>query len=78
MNKFGGADVVAQKDLSIDWLEDYISGNMEFPERLQRMRSALRTQHQGAASVKLAELVEVTIRRHQRRGAAAGNHARGF
>jgi UDP-N-acetylglucosamine--N-acetylmuramyl-(pentapeptide) pyrophosphoryl-undecaprenol N-acetylglucosamine transferase len=71
MKKFGGADMVAQKDLSIDWLEAYISGNMEYSARLQRMRSALQTQHQGSASAKLAELVEITIRRYQRRGAVA-------
>lgn len=70
MEKSGGADWVAQKDFSIEWLEEYLSGNMDFPERLERMRRALDSEGEAYASEMLANLVELTIRRQQKRQGA--------
>ncbi len=60
MEKAGAADVVPEKDLSEDWLVDYIAGCMRTPERLARMSAASRARSKGSASEALADLVERT------------------
>lgn len=66
MTRSRGADMVDQKDMTIDWLEDYIRGNMEFPDRLENMRNKLMEQSENPASEQLADLVELTLRKYRR------------
>jgi len=52
------ADVIDESELEVDWLTDYFEGCMHTPERLERMRSALRGWAKIDAADKLADLVE--------------------
>ena len=58
LEKIGAADVVQQKDCTVDWMRGYIQAQMENPQRLEKMKKhALRDDALYAAE-KLAELVE--------------------
>lgn len=65
MEKTGAADVVAEKDLSVDWLKDYIAQCILAPGRLARMSAATRRRAgvQGASA--LADLVVQVAKRDQ-------------
>jgi len=61
LEKAGAADVVAEKDLSEDWLEDYLLDCLQAPGRLARMSAASkrRAMHRGAEA--LADVVEQAV-----------------
>ncbi len=54
----GGADVVAQEDLTASWLRDYLVSVVANPERLRRMVSSMKKRAQINASGRLADLLE--------------------
>lgn len=56
----GCADVMKEKDLSVKWLSDYIDSCRRNPEKLDKMRIALKTIAVPDAAEKLADLVEQT------------------
>lgn len=64
LGKSGGVDVVAEKNLTVEWLAAYIEECYRNPEKLDRMRDALKTVAVPDAAEKLAELVEDTWRIH--------------
>jgi UDP-N-acetylglucosamine--N-acetylmuramyl-(pentapeptide) pyrophosphoryl-undecaprenol N-acetylglucosamine transferase len=58
MARTGGADVIAQKDLTVAWLADYAEHCLTHPEKLAAMRRALKAVAVPDATAKLADLVE--------------------
>ena len=54
----GAADVVAQDDLSVSWLADYLTNVSGNPERFERMAEAMKKRAQSNAATSLADLVE--------------------
>ena len=54
----GAADVVAQEDLSVTWLCDYLVNVSERPKRLERMAEAMEKRAQSDAAEQLADLLE--------------------
>lgn len=54
----GAADVVAQEDLTATWLRDYLLNVFENPERLARMKMAMRKRAESNAAERLADLLE--------------------
>ncbi len=58
LERSGAADVVAEKDLSVSWLVDYITGSMDNPKRLARISASLKSRSQEHAAERLADLVE--------------------
>ncbi len=63
MEKVGAADVVPEKDLSDDWLKDYIAQCILAPNRLERMSAATRRRAAGQGASALADLVVEVGRR---------------
>lgn len=61
LEKRGVADMVLEENFSADWLADYISGCLENPARLTRMREAARNDTPCKASVTLANVVEECV-----------------
>ncbi len=57
-SRLKAADMIAERDLGVDWLADYFEGSMHSPERLQRMRAASRKRGMTDAAARLADLVE--------------------
>jgi UDP-N-acetylglucosamine--N-acetylmuramyl-(pentapeptide) pyrophosphoryl-undecaprenol N-acetylglucosamine transferase len=59
LEKFGAADVIQQRDMTVDWLKGYLAAQMEDPSRLEKMsaRSAARNVPLHAAEI-LAGVVE--------------------
>lgn len=57
-DRLKAADVIAERDLEVGWLTDYFEGCMHTPERLERMRTALRKRGVPHAAERLADLVE--------------------
>ena len=60
LEKAGAADVVAEVDLSSDWLQDYVGECLEDPGRLASMSAAARRLTDKSAAKALADLVEKT------------------
>lgn len=60
MQKLGLADVVPERDLSEDWLVDYIVGCLRNPARLEKMRANAATHARPNGAAALAELVVKT------------------
>ncbi len=58
MEKKGVADVIPEKDLSPEWLAEYITGCMATPERVARMSAAAKKMSGRDAAETLADLVE--------------------
>jgi UDP-N-acetylglucosamine--N-acetylmuramyl-(pentapeptide) pyrophosphoryl-undecaprenol N-acetylglucosamine transferase len=58
LEKAGTADVVAEKDLSAPWLEEYLAAVIDDRRRLDRMRAALKGRVTPNAADRLADLVE--------------------
>lgn len=58
LEKSGAADVVPEKDLSVAWLVDYVSGSMDNPKRLAKISAALKARSHRDAAEQLAGLVE--------------------
>lgn len=54
----GAADVVAQEDLSVSWLRDYILSILEQPDRRKRMESEMLKRAERNGSGRLADLLE--------------------
>lgn len=52
------ADLIEERDLEVEWLADYMEGCMCTPERLERMRNAMRSWAKIDAAQQLADLVE--------------------
>lgn len=52
------ADLIEERDLEVEWLTDYIEGCIYTPERLQRMRIAVKGWSKIDAADQLADLVE--------------------
>lgn len=52
------ADLIEERDLEVEWLTDYLEGCMCTPERLERMRIALKGWSKIDAAEQLADLVE--------------------
>jgi UDP-N-acetylglucosamine--N-acetylmuramyl-(pentapeptide) pyrophosphoryl-undecaprenol N-acetylglucosamine transferase len=58
MEKVGAADMVPEKDVSVEWLVSYINQMYNRPERRQQMSDAARTRSTGDGAARLAALVE--------------------
>ncbi|MEI6892538.1 MAG: undecaprenyldiphospho-muramoylpentapeptide beta-N-acetylglucosaminyltransferase [Pontiella sp.] len=58
MQDSGAADVVAQEDLTITWLRDYLVSVSKKPGRLERMGVAMKKRGQSNAAEQLADLLE--------------------
>jgi len=56
------ADLIAEEDLEVEWLTDYVEGCIYTPERLERMRTAMRGWAKINAADRLADLVEEAVR----------------
>lgn len=56
--RYKAADVIEERELEVEWLAEYIEGCMYTPERLSRMKEALRRWAKPDASSRLADLVE--------------------
>lgn len=55
---FCAADVVAEGDLTVSWLRDYLVNVSQKPERLERMSAAMEKRAQPNAAAALADLLE--------------------
>lgn len=58
MQDSGTADVVAQEDLTVTWLRDYLVNVSQKPARLERMSIAMKKRGQSNAAEQLADLLE--------------------
>jgi UDP-N-acetylglucosamine--N-acetylmuramyl-(pentapeptide) pyrophosphoryl-undecaprenol N-acetylglucosamine transferase len=58
MARCGGADTIAQRDLTAQWLADYVEPCMRQPAKLVTMRQALKAVAVPDATARLADLVE--------------------
>ncbi|MDF3128101.1 UDP-N-acetylglucosamine--N-acetylmuramyl-(pentapeptide) pyrophosphoryl-undecaprenol N-acetylglucosamine transferase [Kiritimatiellaeota bacterium B1221] len=56
------ADLIEERDLEVEWLTDYLEGCIYTPERLHRMRNAMRAWAKVDAADQLADLVEEAAR----------------
>lgn len=63
LEKRGTADVVAESDLTPEWLEAYLAQMMRKPERLARLREAAHREGVRDGTAALAALVEACARR---------------
>ncbi len=63
LEKRGTADMVAESDLTPEWLAAYLAQNMRHPERLARLREAARREGVKDGTQALATLVEQCARR---------------
>lgn len=61
LEKKGIADMILEKDISSDWLADYIQGCMRTPERIAKMGAAASKISKTRAAEALADLVESTV-----------------
>lgn len=61
MEKIGAADVVQEKDLSVEWLHDYIRESILHPGRLARMSASLKARAPDKAADRLADLLESSV-----------------
>jgi UDP-N-acetylglucosamine--N-acetylmuramyl-(pentapeptide) pyrophosphoryl-undecaprenol N-acetylglucosamine transferase len=64
LEKSGAADVIQQRDMTVEWLKDYLAAQIADPERLRnmRVRSAARSVPLNAAEI-LAGVVEECARK---------------
>jgi UDP-N-acetylglucosamine--N-acetylmuramyl-(pentapeptide) pyrophosphoryl-undecaprenol N-acetylglucosamine transferase len=62
LEKAGAADVVPERDLSVDWLSDYLVECLHTPGRLARMSAASRKRARPNGAASLADLVERVAR----------------
>jgi len=60
--RYRAADVIEERELEVEWLAEYIEGCMYTPERLLRMRDALRRWAKPDAASRLADLVETAAK----------------
>jgi UDP-N-acetylglucosamine--N-acetylmuramyl-(pentapeptide) pyrophosphoryl-undecaprenol N-acetylglucosamine transferase len=58
MAEGGGADLVAEQDLTVEWLSGYVENAMSDSEKLDRMKAALQSRTISDAAERLADLVE--------------------
>ncbi len=59
LEKNGSADLVQQRDVSINWLKDYLTTQLSNPERINKMRERATARNiKPDAAEKLAKLVE--------------------
>ncbi|MGE4488049.1 MAG: glycosyltransferase [Kiritimatiellales bacterium] len=58
LEKCGAADVIQQADLTVEWLKDYLTAQMNDSARLEKMRMHAARDVSSNAAEKLAELVE--------------------
>jgi UDP-N-acetylglucosamine--N-acetylmuramyl-(pentapeptide) pyrophosphoryl-undecaprenol N-acetylglucosamine transferase len=63
LEKRGTADVVAESDLTPEWLEAYLAQTVRKPERLARLREAAHREGVQDGTVALASLVEACARK---------------
>lgn len=72
LEKAGGAHVVAEQDLTVAWLADYMGEAIRTPSRLAKMSAALKEHMPENGARRLADLVEEAsqIKRGQRVGVA--------
>ena len=63
LEKRGTADVVAESDLTPEWLEAYLAQTVRKPERLARLREAARREGVKDGTAALAALVEACARK---------------
>lgn len=56
------ADLIEERDLEVEWLTEYIEGSIHTPERMERMRNAMRGWAKINAADQLADLVEEAAR----------------
>lgn len=62
LEKAGAADVVPEKDLTVNWLYDYLEECLHNRKRLGRMSTALKGRQPGEGASRLADLVEQSAR----------------
>jgi UDP-N-acetylglucosamine--N-acetylmuramyl-(pentapeptide) pyrophosphoryl-undecaprenol N-acetylglucosamine transferase len=63
LERAGAAQVVAERDLRVAWLADYLADGVAHPERLEPMGAAARAIGKLDAAEALADLVESTVER---------------
>ena len=63
LDQRGTADVVAESDLTPEWLEAYLAQTVRKPERLARLREAALREGVKDGTAALATLVEQCARR---------------
>ena len=63
LEKRGTADVVAESDLTPEWLESYLAQTLRKPERLARLREAAHREGVQDGTAALASLVEACARK---------------
>jgi UDP-N-acetylglucosamine--N-acetylmuramyl-(pentapeptide) pyrophosphoryl-undecaprenol N-acetylglucosamine transferase len=63
LEKRGTADMVAESDLTPEWLEAYLAQTVHKPERLARLREAARKEGVKDGTAALASLVEACARK---------------
>ena len=61
LEKIGATDVVPERDLSVEWLADYITGCLDNPARLTRLSQAIKSRHTRSGAEALANLVEDVV-----------------
>ncbi|MBU0679063.1 MAG: undecaprenyldiphospho-muramoylpentapeptide beta-N-acetylglucosaminyltransferase [Verrucomicrobia bacterium] len=61
LEKHGRADVVAEDDLSVDWLVEYLLRCLQHPERLEKMRQQSGNETDAHAAERLADLILETV-----------------
>jgi len=64
--RHNGAHLIEERDLDSGWLADYIAGMARAPERLARMRAAMRRLARADAAERLADLVESAANENRR------------
>lgn len=58
MEKAGAADMVPEKDVTVEWLRSYIGQMIQRKERRQQMAEAAHSRSSGDGAARLADLVE--------------------
>ncbi len=62
MEKAGAADMVPEKDVTVEWLRSYINQIIQRPERRQQMAESARALSAGDGAARLADVVEQVVR----------------
>lgn len=69
LEKLGAAAVIPERDLSVEWLADFVVDALRTPGRLARMSAAFKARALRSAAEELADIVERTA--HDGRGPAS-------
>lgn len=70
LRRAGGVDVIEEKDLKPEWLENYIEDYIRRPSKMERMKEALQKNAGSGAAERIADLLESEVTRGTARGKA--------